>query len=203
MKFSIIIPVHNAEDRICKALDIIKSQTFTDYELICVCDSCTDRSASICKGYTNNVYEVDFHNDGLTRSKGIDVATGDWILFHDDDDWWNSNHVLEDISKMIDKIGYAHMDVLCCGFNWLGVGVQTYLHPNTQGLWLNVWSRVWKREAIGDTRFPNVHSVSDAEFCKLMFDKDLKVVLWNYVFYEYNWMRPGSITETDRRQDDK
>lgn len=198
MKFSIIIPVHNAEDRICKALDIIKSQTFTDYELICVCDACTDRSASICRGYTDKVYEVDFHNDGLARSKGLDVAKGEWVLFHDDDDWWMSSRVLEIINMMLQRIGDIHVDVIHCGFEWKGIGTMTSSHPNG-GLWMNVWSKVWKRSAIGDTRFPNVHSVSDAKFCEEMYKKNLKIVLWDYVFYFYNYMRKGSITETDAR----
>ena len=42
MKFSIIIPAHNAADHIRNALESVAEQTFEDYEVIVVCDSCTD-----------------------------------------------------------------------------------------------------------------------------------------------------------------
>lgn len=195
MKFSIILPVHNAEDRICKALDIIESQTFKDYELICVCDACTDRSASICRAYTDKVYEVDFNNDGLTRSKGLDEAQGEWVLFIDDDDWWLQNDAL----AMVDfYIRNSVADVICFGFVWQGYGVMP--STNNDSDWVNVWSKAWKRSAIGDTRFPKVHSVSDYEFTKEMYKKPLKVAHVGKAFYYYNYLRPNSISEIDRRK---
>ena len=42
MKFSIIIPAHNSELFIIDALASIRKQIFHDYELIVVCDACTD-----------------------------------------------------------------------------------------------------------------------------------------------------------------
>ena len=44
IKFSIIIPSYNCEKWITKTLDSIFSQTFKDYELIIVCDACTDNT---------------------------------------------------------------------------------------------------------------------------------------------------------------
>lgn len=35
MKFSVIVPAHNAAAYIHKALESVKQQTFTDYELYC------------------------------------------------------------------------------------------------------------------------------------------------------------------------
>ena len=44
-KFSIIVPAYNAEDRIRKTLQSIRSQEkVTDYELIVICDSCKDNT---------------------------------------------------------------------------------------------------------------------------------------------------------------
>ncbi len=199
MKFSIIIPVHNAEDRITRALDIIASQTFKDYELICVCDACTDRSASICRGYTKNVYEVDFGNDGLTRSYGLDRAQGEWVMFHDDDDFILADDVLENLNKALTD----NFDILCCGFVWKGYGIMTpfYMNDESKGLWVNVWSKVWRRSAIGDIRFPNVHSVSDMHFNNaVMSQEGIRIATLNYPFYYYNYMRKGSITEIDERK---
>ena len=58
MKFSIIIPAHNSAGYIQNALDSVAEQTFTDYELIVVCDSCTDNTEEIAKEYGINKNSV-------------------------------------------------------------------------------------------------------------------------------------------------
>ena len=55
MMFSIIIPAHNAAEYIRKGLDSIKSQSYKDYELIVVCDACTDNTEAIAREYTDKV----------------------------------------------------------------------------------------------------------------------------------------------------
>ena len=143
MRFSIIIPVHNARNRIDTIIKRLTEQTFTDFETIYVVDNSDDNSFEyICHTHENaKVIETGYGNDGLARSTGLDVAKGEWVLFIDDDDDWNSNHVLEDIDKFINRIGEVHADVICCGFNWLGVGQKKPLTPDG-GLWSNVWSKV-------------------------------------------------------------
>ena len=50
-RFSVIMPAHNAANRMQMPLDSIKSQHFKDYELIVVCDACTDVTEDIAKYY--------------------------------------------------------------------------------------------------------------------------------------------------------
>lgn len=195
-RFSIIIPAYNAADRIHKGLDSIKSQTFTDYELIVICDNCTDNTAQIAKSYGAKAIPVNFGNDGLSRSKGLDVATGEWILFMDDDDWWLHEYVLELIDE---KLRYHNnaMDVLCFSFIFKGY---KYARPNgNRGHhWAAVWNKCWKRSVIGDTRFPNIHSCSDLYFHQDMFAKHLTIIDWDMPIYYYNYLRPGSISWQDK-----
>ena len=103
MRFSVIIPAYNASGHIRKALYSIKAQTFTDYELIVVCDSCTDDTEQIAKEYGARTEAVSFHADGMTRNRGIELARGDYVLFMDDDDWWLHEYVLQQLSEKIDK----------------------------------------------------------------------------------------------------
>jgi glycosyltransferase involved in cell wall biosynthesis len=42
--FSVIVPAHNSAEYIQRGLQSIVSQSFTDYELIVVCDACTDNT---------------------------------------------------------------------------------------------------------------------------------------------------------------
>lgn len=205
MTFSIIIPVHNAMDRIDTIINRLVNQTFKDFETIYVCDKCDDDSFSyIAQNHKDAiVIETNHGNDGLARSTGLDVAKGKWVMFIDDDDDWNSNNVLETVYKLLKRVGEPHVDVLCCGFNWKGIGEQK---ATTQdgGVWTNVWSKVWKRAAIGDTRFPNVYPDADTKFVVKMFEKpNLKYVLWDYVFYDYNYMRKGSISWKERKHEQR
>lgn len=52
---SIIVPVYNAESTICKCLDCILKQTYTDFELLLIDDGSTDQSGKICDSYSQNV----------------------------------------------------------------------------------------------------------------------------------------------------
>lgn len=196
MMFSVIIPAHNSAKYISRALNSIKEQTFTNYEIIVVCDSCTDNTASIARSYGALVIEADFGNDGLSRSRGLDVASGDYVMFIDDDDWWLHPRVLEIVNR--DLNGNSDIDCYCYGFIWGELG---YRAPNGNmpgnKLFPNVWSKVWKRETIGDTRFPNVHYCSDMHFTNAMFDKHINYKLSDDPIYFYNYMRDGSISHKE------
>lgn len=197
IRFSIIMPAHNTENYIRKALESIKQQVFKDYELIVVCDSCTDNTEEIAKSYGAKTFTVNNLCDGPTRNKGIEEAQGEYILFMDDDDWWLHEYVLTELDRKLRE--EDEPDILCFSFifkNWL------YARPEKPngGRWVAVWNKVWKRSSIGDTRFPNEHSISDVYFHREMFAKNLKVVEFDSLMYYYNFMRPGSITEMDRRK---
>ena len=86
--FSVIVPAHNSVRFIRTGLMSIKNQEFHDYELIVVCDSCTDDTETIVKRYADKTIRSDLHSGGGARNIGLDAARGTWILFMDDDDWF-------------------------------------------------------------------------------------------------------------------
>lgn len=90
--FSIVMPVYNAEKYLEKSLQSILNQTFSDFELILVNDTSTDRSCKICES-------VDASDDRITvlnldincgaaeaRNRGIAIAKGNYLCFVDADD---------------------------------------------------------------------------------------------------------------------
>lgn len=191
-RFSIIIPAYNAEKHIRKALDSIRDQTFRDFELIVVCDSCKDDTESVAKSYGARVISVDYGNDGLTRSRGIDEAVGDFILFMDDDDWWLHEYVLEQIDEKLREHN-DNIDVLCFSFIFKGYKYATP-NGNRGNHFCAVWNKCWKRSSIGATRFPNIPNCSDLHFHTEMFAKGLAIIDWDMPMYYYNYLRPGSIS---------
>lgn len=193
-KYSIIIPAHNDEARISKALESVRMQTCHDYELIVVCDACTDGTEDVAKRYGAKTICVNYHRDGLSRNAGLDAATGEWVLFMDSDDWWLHEYVIETLDNITAQRDF---DILCFGFVWRGVGIT----EQTNRIWPNVWSKLWMRSAIGSTRFNGKWSVSDMDFTNAMLRKPgIRVMSLGETLYYYNYMRPGSITETDRRR---
>ena len=191
MKFSIIIPAHNSAGYIQNALDSVVEQTFTDYELIVVCDSCTDNTEEIAKEYGARTVAVDYHCDGLTRNKGIEMAQGDWVLFIDDDDWWLHEFVLDQLNSQISN----DIDILCFSFIFRGV---KYADPLGNGgyYWPACWNKCYRRTAIGNSRFSDItDGTADVQFFSQMFNKGLRIAIWDMPMYYYNYYREGSISE--------
>ena len=100
--FSIVMPVYGVEKYIAKAIDSIKGQTFTDWELIVVNDCTKDKSGEIAEeaAKADNRIRVVHHdiNRGLSaaRNTGITESGGNYIWFMDSDDYVD-NSILKSV----------------------------------------------------------------------------------------------------------
>ena len=104
MKISIIIPVYRVEKYIKECIDSVLSQTYRDIEVILVDDGSPDLCPQICEQYVNKdsrVQVVHKLNGGLSdaRNYGLKVATGDYVIFLDSDDYYLKNDFLQEIVK--------------------------------------------------------------------------------------------------------
>lgn len=97
-KISVIVPVYNVELYLCRCIDSILAQTFTDFELILIDDGSTDICRDICGEYAKKdgrVHVIHQENAGpsAARNAGIDWAfkysDSEWLTFVDSDDWIN------------------------------------------------------------------------------------------------------------------
>ena len=186
--FSVIVPAHNAEAFMRLGLDSIRNQSWTDDELIVVCDRCTDDTERIARTYTDKVIVTDFGLDGLARNAGIDAARGKYILFMDHDDWFLHEFVFAQIADTMKRIPDA--DVLLLSFIWKGVG---YIDQR-KNRYIAVWCKCWKRVFIGITRFSDRPYWSDVDFDRKAFAKGPRVYAKDIPAIYYNYMMPGSIS---------
>lgn len=97
-KISVIVPVYNTEKYLCRCIDSILAQDFTDFELILVDDGSKDKSGLICDEYApkdNRVKVYHKENGGVSsaRNLGLDKAQGEFITFIDSDDYVDSNYL--------------------------------------------------------------------------------------------------------------
>ena len=189
--FSVIIPAHDSEEFIRKGLDSIKSQDFEDYELIIVCDACTDHTEDVAEEYADRVIVTNYGAAGMARNAGLDVATGEWILFMDDDDWY----MQEAFRKIAEAIaGQPGIDILAFGFEWKGVRT-AYQSPAR--VYPAVWSKAWRRDFIGNERFPYWVHTDDLGFAWRMHPM-ATFGYWYEALYYYNFLRAGSVSERIR-----
>jgi len=118
IKITIIIPVHNTEKYLCRCLDSILAQTFTDFECILIDDFSEDNSVEICESYAKKDNRIivlkNTENIGtsLTRQKGLRYAKGEYIQFVDSDDYIEKDM----LEKMYNKASTENLDIVFCDF---------------------------------------------------------------------------------------
>ena len=108
MKFSVVIPVYKVEKYLDQCVQSVLEQTCSDLEVILVDDGSPDRSGAMCDEWAkkdHRVRVVHQENGGLSaaRNTGIRNAQGDYILFLDSDDWWETNTVLDTVAKQLER----------------------------------------------------------------------------------------------------
>ena len=131
MHLSIIIPVYNVAPYLRKCVDSVLTQDYDDYEIILVDDGSTDESGAICDGYARNfqspitnhqspiIKVIHKPNGGLSdaRNAGLKVATGEYVVFLDSDDYWSPNV----LGVLMAQVEQEQLDVL--RFNYQNVRI--------------------------------------------------------------------------------
>lgn len=99
---SVVIPVYNKEKFIENTIYSVLNQTLSDFELIIVDDSSTDKSLSIIDSIEDKrIKTYSIKNSGVSKSRnyGVEKSSSNLIAFLDADDLWKNNH-LEQLYKL-------------------------------------------------------------------------------------------------------
>lgn len=113
-KVSFIVPVYNAGPYLATCIYSILDLDYKDTEIIIIDDGSSDNSCEIGKSFENidtRVKHLIQSNKGASaaRNRGLEVATGDWIVFVDADDW-----IEPDLCRLLE---YGHCaDIIYFGF---------------------------------------------------------------------------------------
>lgn len=118
-KVSVIVPVYNVSRFLPECIESVINQTYGDFELILVDDGSTDGSGIICDNYAskdNRIIVLHKTNGGLTsaRNAGLSIASGEWIMHLDGDDWIEPDMLLSLISQA-NSTGES-VDIVDAGF---------------------------------------------------------------------------------------
>lgn len=114
LKVSVIVPVYNAEKFLSKCLEHLIHQTYKNLEIIIVDDGSTDNVASVYNKYAAQDNRIIIHKQknagpSATQNKGLDLSTGDYVHFHDHDDFVNFDYY----ELMVNVAEKTYADILC------------------------------------------------------------------------------------------
>ena len=207
-----ILPVYNAESTIYRCLDSILKQTYCDYEVIIVDDGSIDNSGKICDSYSlndNRFRVIHKENAGVAsaRQLGVSLATGEYVIHIDSDDWIESNM----LSDMMNEISDA--DILVSDYYYNTKHGQTYVRQVDCTTSEELLEKIIKGEVFGSlwhklirrNLYQNIKFNTDLTFCedqlllfKILTTYQCKVINLHKAYYHYE-CNEGSITQrTDR-----
>ncbi|WP_245499118.1 trifunctional glycosyltransferase/class I SAM-dependent methyltransferase/polysaccharide deacetylase [Mesorhizobium sp. M1A.F.Ca.ET.072.01.1.1] len=100
-----MVPAHNAEATLARALDCLLGQDIADWEAIIVDDASTDRTPAIIAGYVERdarfrTLSSCAHSAAGARNSGISVARGQWLMFLDADDWVDASFLAKMLAAL-------------------------------------------------------------------------------------------------------
>lgn len=222
-KISIVVPVYNSEKYIDRALESLCGQTYQNLEILLIDDGSPDNSLKHCKVWAAKDDRIKlFHQENAgvaaARNKGIDAATGKYLMFFDGDDWIEKN-MLEVLYEEAEK---NQADAACCILQEETAGqpkegrvekqilceqkkISCYNNKADSGLaLLRVWGpvcKLYRKDVIGDIRFEDYQVAEDLLFNTSVIcgERFKKAVLVEYPFYHYV-IYPGSTMKQKLQQ---
>lgn len=111
-KVSVIIPTYNRFKYLLNTIKSVKTQTYLNIEIIVVNDKSTQKEYYDYDWDSNNIKILHLEKNskeifgyacvGFVRNKGIEISSGKYIAFCDDDDMWFPNKIEIQLKAMQD-----------------------------------------------------------------------------------------------------
>lgn len=215
-KVSIIIPVYKVEPYIDECLHSVVNQTYKNLEIILVDDGSPDNCPHICDSWAEKdgrIKAIHKQNGGLSsaRNAGMDIATGEFVMFVDSDDFIEKSMVYD----LLQSQKTSKADIVCCEINRYSEGEYSLMdifHSNRECYTISStgfleklflteascasWNKLYKAEILKEHRFPLGRYNEDIVFLYyLLQNRDITVTLINKALYNYR-VTPNSVTTT-------
>jgi len=221
IKYSIVVPVYNAENTIERCVESIIANNMDNIEIILIDDCSKDSSLEKCNAIAEKYKQiVVIHHDtnkgvSYARNTGIYAAKGKYTLFVDSDDWIDSlycNTFDRYISENPDSFlicGYVNHDEKYNGrtdiIGWNDIGEYKVSNIKTElevlyrsNLLQQLWNKLFITEIIQNNKLKFDESISIGEDFRFILEyirvsKINKVVLINKPLYHYMRDQEGSL----------
>ncbi len=222
MKFSIIIPVYNVEKYLEECLSSVLPLK-EDIEILLINDGSTDNSGILCDEYAGRdkrIHVIHQKNGGLSaaRNTGIRNSTGDYLLFLDSDDFFDTEEterllestkyktdIIMGVYKEFYEIDKTFRKESCSQFlDNVGVLSTTdflnIIPADGASCYLTAWRFVVKREFLIKNKLFFYEGIyhEDEEWVPRLLLKTDKICVTNCWFYNYRQARKDSIMSNVR-----
>ncbi|GAA3814115.1 bifunctional glycosyltransferase/CDP-glycerol:glycerophosphate glycerophosphotransferase [Streptomyces chiangmaiensis] len=225
-RFSVIVPAYKVQAYLQECLTSVLEQSYTDIEVIAVDDCSPDACGAVIDEFAARdprVHPLHLpHNVGLGRARnaGLELSTGDYVLFLDGDDTLTPD-ALRDLADRLKET--SEPDVLVFDYArtyWTGRTVRNQLagllaeegpapfrlddRPGLLSLLMVVWNKAYRREFVeraGFTFPPGYYEDTAWTFPVLLTANTIATL--DRVCVHYRQRRQGSILgSTSRRHFD-
>lgn len=200
---SVIVPVYNCKDYLSQCIESILGQSYSDLQVILVDDGSTDGSGEICDAFAaqdQRVVTIHQPNGGVSRARnsGLELATGNWILFVDSDDYVEPDYC----RRMLDAALRCGADAVIARptgeqlpetHNYDAAEIdllkRTCLAYDEAQFDYNIdgpWGKLFSRKIVEDNqiRFPEMLARSeDAYFCATVYEHASNICCLNWFGY--------------------
>ena len=220
MKISIIVPVYKVEQYLKKCIESLINQTYNKLEILLIDDGSPDNCGAICDEYAKNdsrIIVVHKENGGLSdaRNVGLEIATGEYVMFVDSDDYIEET-ACEQFSQYF--ISFPDIIMGACATQNKGYAVNHYHDLKTNKVFsgkqymldaltfgkfpIVVWLNVYKRSFLNDfnLRFKKGILHEDFEFTPRAFLYANAVIYSKIRFYHYKINEYSISSRKDKTQ---
>ena len=206
---SVIIPVYKVQAYLSACMDSVLAQSYQNLQILLVDDGSPDDCGALCDKWAekdSRIQVIHTENGGLSsaRNAGLDVATGEYVLFVDSDDV-----ISPDLCRhLLDTIGQA--DIAICdpvhifpGKSWAytASAERTVLTPDQAiaTMWYqtaflpSAWGKLYRRKLFTSRQFTVGRLYEDIDIMHQVFGDADTIVYTPARLYGY-LHRENSIT---------
>lgn len=201
---SIIIPIYNLKKYIKHCLESVVNQTYKELEIICIDDGSTDGSAEIIKSMAESDPRIKYiyqENAGVSaaRNKGLDTATGEYVMFVDGDDYLH----YQAVEIFLNEISCSGCDMVCARelytsnadekmkpisdykAHYLSVN-EMFNYKTNRCIGKSVWGKIIKIDVAKRCRFPvDISNGEDGYYIIMLLDSGISVRGIDEILYYY------------------
>lgn len=218
---SVIVPVYQAENFMCRCVESLLAQSYSNMEIILVNDGSEDNTIEVCRKYeklNKNIKVVDLPHGGVSKARnaGLKSISGDYFTFVDSDDWVEPNYIQEMVKGLLE----TDAEIAVCGYvkyfseekkivelskenQEIMTGKEmmySMLKPN--GTFTSLWNKIYSSKLIfiDDSihLFDENLTIGEDEVWLIGLLKSVKKAVWiEKPLYIWN-QREGSITHTKK-----